>query len=200
MRVERLSNTVAYCEISRASGISCTRRVHQPIKFCDIAYRVSSFAGLTIDTTHRALRRATHGGCADAPGRAQALNPLFIAAISLGKYSEARGHIDVACVHVGGALIITYHARKVRYASYARGQKRPSHSLPFLPLLANIAHTDTNITFIRHRRCCIDAAVYLVALSNIYAHPLVSRYSRCATPDLLSTLCFVQRAHPDLFR
>ncbi|KYN27166.1 hypothetical protein ALC57_03509 [Trachymyrmex cornetzi] len=35
---------------------------------------------------------------ANAPGRAQALNPLFIAAISLEKYSEARGHIDVACV------------------------------------------------------------------------------------------------------
>lgn len=57
--------------------------------------------------------------------------------ISLGKYSETSvcGHINVACARVGeegeGALIITYHARKARYARYARGQKPPLLLTPF---------------------------------------------------------------------
>lgn len=38
----------------------------------------------------------------------------------------------------GGVLIITYHARKARYASYARGQKHPS--LP-PPPASRIAYT-----------------------------------------------------------
>lgn len=103
----------------------------------------------------RALRQTTHRGDTNASGRARALNPLFIAAISLGKYSEARGHIDVACVHGGGALIITYHARKARYASYARGQKRPSHSVPpFHPSsLTSRTYNSHHIPALLYRRC-----------------------------------------------
>lgn len=110
---------------------------------------------------------------ANAPGRVQALNPLFIAAISLEKYSEARGHIDVACVRGGGALIITYHARKARYASYARGQKRPSHSPPFYPFsLASHTHIPTQqhhqTPALLRRRCCLSRVIkYLCVLTCI---------------------------------
>lgn len=147
---------------------------------CALRFRERSFAGLgTPSWRWFILKRATRGKYVEGRytfGRARALNPLFIAAISLGKYSEARGHIDVACVRGGGALIITYHARKARYASYARDQKHPSRTLPFpTPLHRHRTHitairSDTP-ALLRRRRCLSLLRYRMFMLAHLHRDP-----------------------------
>lgn len=116
-----------------------------------------------------------------------ALNPLFIGDHLIREVFRGPVWTYQCCVRARGrgwsgegggveALIITYHARKARYARYARGRKRslsPSYSRHPLPFLVS-----------RLRKRTIDRpppCVSLPVLSNIYARDL---------PDLLEVGTF----------
>lgn len=84
-------------------------------------------------------------------GRIARERPLFTLAVSLTKYLEARGHIDVAC----GPLIITYRARKGRAM-----RAMPEHAHAPWP------------TSKGKGRCALSRELSL--LSNIYARRLTN--------------------------
>lgn len=86
-------------------------------------------------------------------GRIARERPLFTLAVSLTKYLEARGRIDVAC----GPLIITYRARKGRAM---RAMRMPEHAHAPWP------------TSKGKGRCALSRELSL--LSNIYARRLTS--------------------------